>query len=69
MTTAADHLAATDAAILRALTSQEYYGPSGLRQRMADLSSLRAFRKELIEEISNSSSGSMSSLLKMESAQ
>jgi hypothetical protein len=65
MTTADDLLAATNAAILKALTSQEYQGPAGRRQRMADLKELRQTRTELLEEIANGSSGSMCSLLQM----
>jgi len=67
MTTASDLLTATNAAILKTLTSQEYYGPGGLRQRMADLNAQRAFRQTLIDEINNSSDGGMCSLLRMES--
>ena len=66
MTTANDLLTATNAAILKALTSQEYQGPAGRRQRMADLAQLRQTRKELIDEISASSEGSMCSLLRLE---
>ena len=68
MTTAAELLTATDAAILRALTSQEYQGPGGRRQRMADLKELRQTRKDLMEEIANGGTGggSMASLLSLE---
>jgi hypothetical protein len=66
MTTASDLLAATNAAILKALTSQEYQGPGGRRQRMADLKELRQTRKELMDEVSIGSDGSMCSLLSLE---
>lgn len=65
MTTSADLLAATNAAILKALTSQEYQGPGGRRQRMADLKELRQTRKELMDEVANESTGSMCSLLSL----
>lgn len=66
MTTASELLAATNAAILKALTSQEYQGPGGRRQRMADLKELRQTRKELMDEVSIGDSGSMCSLLGIE---
>ena len=69
MTTAADLLTATNAAILKALTSQEYHGPAGRRQRMADLKELRQTRKELMDEVAIGSSGSMCSLLQMGEAE
>ena len=53
MTTAAELLTATNAAILRALTSQEYQGPGGRRQRMADLKELRAAREAFAREVSD----------------
>jgi hypothetical protein len=64
MTTASELLDATNAAILRALTSQEYQGPGGRRQRMADLAQLRETRKQLMQEVADASEGggSMSSL-------
>lgn len=67
MTTASDLLAATNAAILKALTSQEYQGPGGRRQRMADLKELRQTRKELMDEVASGSesNGSMCSLMQM----
>jgi hypothetical protein len=65
MTTASDLLDATNAAILKALTSQEYQGPGGRRQRMADLAQLRQTRKELMDEVAMGSTGSMCSLLSM----
>lgn len=68
MTTANDLLDATNAAILKALTSQEYQGPGGRRQRMADLKELRLTRQLLTEEIANASGGSMCSLLSLGSA-
>lgn len=71
MTTAADLLAATNAAILKTLTSQEYQAPGGRRQRMAELRDLRALRQQLTDEISNSgeSGGSMCSLISMGDAE
>jgi len=65
MTTPAEMLAAVEANILKTLTSQEYQGPGGIRQRRADLDAATKFRRELLEEISNSSSGSMCSLLSL----
>lgn len=65
MTTASELLEATNAAILKALTSQEYQGPGGRRQRMADLKELRQTRKDLIDEVAIGSSGSMCSLLSL----
>ena len=67
MTTASDILDATNAAILKALTSQEYQGAGGRRQRMADLKELRATRQEMISEINAASSGggSMCELLQL----
>lgn len=68
MATAAELLAATEANILKTLASQEYQGPGGIRQRRADLTALKEFRRELLDEIASSSesSGSMCSLLQME---
>ena len=67
MTTATELLTATDAAILRTLTSQEYHGPGGRRQRMAELNDLRIMRKSLQDEIAEDNpSGSMLSLLSIE---
>lgn len=66
MTTASELLAAANAAYLKVLTSQEYQGPGGRRQRMADLAQIRQSRKELMEEIESSSQGSMLSLLSLE---
>jgi hypothetical protein len=66
MTTASDLLDATNAAILKALTSQEYQGPGGRRQRMADLAQLRQTRKELMDEVAIGSQGSMCSLFSLE---
>lgn len=65
MTTASELLEATNAAILKALTSQEYQGPGGRRQRMADLKELRQTRKELMDEVAIGSSGSMCELLSL----
>ena len=67
MTTASDILEATNVAILKALTSQEYQGPGGRRQRMADLKELRATRQEMMSEISAESNGggSMCGLLQL----
>jgi hypothetical protein len=65
MTTSADLLAAANAAYLKVLTSQEYQGPGGRRQRLADLSQIRQSRKELMDEIGNESTGSMCSLLSL----
>ncbi len=71
MTTASDLLDATNAAILKTLTSQEYELPGGQRKQMAKLAELRAFRAELIDEASNASEGggSMCSLLSMGDAE
>lgn len=70
MTTASDLLAATNAAILKTLTSQEYELPGGQRKQMAKLAELRALRSQLIDEVSNGSEsgGSMCSLLQMGNA-
>lgn len=65
MTTASDLLDATNAAILKALTSQEYQGPGGIRQRRADLKALRETRKELMREISDASEGTSMCMLGM----
>ena len=66
MTTASELLAAVNANILKTLTSQEYQGPGGIRQRRADLKQAADLRKQLIEEIENGSEGSMCSLLSLE---
>ena len=66
MTTASDLLDAANAAYLKVLTSQEYQGPGGRRQRMADLKSIREARAELMQEVDAGSSGGMCSLLRME---
>ena len=67
MTTASELLEATNAAILKTLTSQEYDLPGGQRKKMAALDSLRKMRAELTNEIAiaSESSGSMCSLLQM----
>lgn len=65
MATPAELLAAAEANILKTLTSQEYQGPGGIRQRRADLEAATKFRRELLEEIANGSGGSMCSLLQM----
>lgn len=67
MTTASDLLTATNAAILKTLTSQEYELPGGHRKQMAKLAELKSLRKELIDEVANGSesSGSMCSLLSL----
>ena len=64
MTTASDLLAATNAAILATLTSQEYDLPGGQRQKRARLAELNAFRKDLANEVAaeSESGGSMASL-------
>ena len=66
MTTASDLLAAVNANILKTLTSQEYQGPNGIRQRRADLKQAAELRTQLMEEIANGSQGSMCSLLSLE---
>jgi len=66
MTTSSDLLTATNAAMLKVLTSQEYQGPGGRRQRLADLAQIRQTRKELMDEVANESTGSMCSLLSLE---
>lgn len=69
MATPYDLLAQVETAISQALTAQAYT-IAGRQKQMAQLSQLREFRRELIDEINNSSesSGSMASLLKMEAA-
>lgn len=71
MTTASELLTATNAAILKTLTSQEYDLPGGQRKKMAALDSLRKLRAELTDEvaIASESGGSMCSLLQMGDAQ
>jgi hypothetical protein len=71
MTTAAELLEAANANILKTLTSQEYQGPGGIRQRRADLKAATEFRQQLMEEIANSGNGngSMCSLLSLEAAE
>jgi ABC-type iron transport system FetAB ATPase subunit len=71
MTTASDLLTATNAAILKTLTSQEYNLPGGQRQRMADLRDLQELRQQLMDEVSNSGDGggSMCSLISMGDAE
>lgn len=63
MATAAELLAETEAAISACLTAQSYT-IAGRAKNMAALSSLREFRRELMEEIDSGSdgSGSMCSL-------
>lgn len=67
MTTAADLLEAANANILKTLTSQEYQGPGGIRQRRADLAQAMAVRAQLMDEIANSGNGngSMCSLISL----
>jgi len=65
MATPSELLAAAEANILKTLTSQEYQGPGGMRQRRADLAAATKFRRELLEEIANGSTGSMCSLLSL----
>lgn len=65
MTTAAELLEAANANILKTLTSQEYQGPNGIRQRRADLKQAMEVRQQLMDEIGNSSNGSMCSLLSL----
>lgn len=71
MTTASELLDATNAAILKTLTSQEYDLPGGQRKKMAALDSLQKFRQQLTDEVANAgeSGGSMCSLLQMGEAQ
>jgi hypothetical protein len=66
MATTAELLAANSEAMLRCFTSQEYIGPHGMKQRMADLRELRITRKELMEETEAASQGSMCSLLRLD---
>jgi hypothetical protein len=66
MATTAELLAANSDAMLRCFTSQEYIGPQGMKQRMADLRELRITRKELMEETEAASQGSMCSTLRLE---
>ena len=68
MTSTSDLLAATDAAILKTLTAQEYNAPGGRRKQMARLSELKQFRRELVDEVANASGGSMCSLLSLRDA-
>jgi hypothetical protein len=54
MATASELLAATDAAILNALTSQAFT-IRGRQQQMARLDDLRKFRAELLSEVQEAS--------------
>lgn len=63
MATASELLASVETAITNCLTAQSY-SVAGRQKTMAQLSQLREFRRELLDEIANgsSSSGSMASL-------
>lgn len=65
MATASELLAQVETAISNCLTAQSY-SVAGRQKTMAQLRELREFRKELVDEISNSSGGSMCSLLSLE---
>ena len=65
MTTANDLLTNVNAAIVSCLSAQSY-SVAGRQKTMAQLSELRKFRQELLDEISNGSGGGgMATLLSM----
>jgi len=69
MSTTAEILAEVETAISSTLTAQSYTA-AGRSKQMASLATLFAVRRELKEELSNSSNGggSMISLLRLEDA-
>jgi hypothetical protein len=65
MATASELLTQVETAISDCLTAQSY-SVAGRQKTMAQLRELREFRKELVDEIANGSTGSMCSLLSLE---
>ena len=65
MATASELLTQVENAISDCLTAQSY-SVAGRQKTMAQLRELREFRKELVDEIANGSTGSMCSLLSLE---
>ena len=65
MATASELLAQVETSISNCLTAQSY-SVAGRQKTMAQLRELREFRKELVDEISNGTTGSMCSLLSLE---
>jgi hypothetical protein len=65
MATASELLTQVETAISDCLTAQSY-SMAGRQKTMAQLRELREFRKELVDEIANGSTGSMCSLLSLE---
>ncbi len=65
MASAASLLEEVETAISHTLTAQSYSAPGGRQKQMADLKALMQFRKELVDEVANTSAGSMASLCEL----